>query len=41
MEQFTGIYWLCPLCWVLAADAEKHEAWHVSRGEVIPDANIE
>lgn len=34
-EQPDGIYSVCPVCWAVVADAAAHEAWHVSRGEVV------
>ncbi len=34
-----GIYSTCPVCFAIVADQAGHAAWHVSRGEVVPDAH--
>ena len=36
-----GIYSTCPICFAIAASGAGHEAWHMSRGEGMTDADHE
>lgn len=36
-----GIYTTCGLCFAIVAHQQGHDAWHLSRGEAVNDADPE